>query len=205
MPRKALTQVEIENFRSACCETAYELYQQKDYDAVSMRGIAREMGCSPMMAYRYFENKEEVFTSLRATLFNRLADALEAVPDHQSPVEHLRALGEAYAGFAHDQPHAYRLLYVIHIHQAQTYPETERAQKRTRKILFNATRQVIESGEVDGDPTLLAHSFWAWIHGLVSLDLANQLTQGISFDELFPVVMDGMLRKQTNKNRKAKK
>ena len=152
------------------------------------------MGCSPMMAYRYFDNKEEVFALLRATLFDRLADALEAVPDTLTPLNHLRALGKAYAGFAHDEPHAYRLLYVIHTHQAQPYPATERAQKRTRKILFSATRKAIESGEIHGDPTLMAHSFWAWIHGLVSLDLANQLTQGSSFDELFPAMLDSILK-----------
>ena len=40
------------------------------------------MGCSPMMAYRYFENKEDVYAALRASLFHRLAQALEDVPQH---------------------------------------------------------------------------------------------------------------------------
>jgi AcrR family transcriptional regulator len=199
MPRKPLTKIEIESFRSAYCQTAYELYKQEDYDAVTMRGIAKATGCSPMMAYRYFDNKEDVIASLRATLFHRLADTLEAVPDPVAPLEYLRALATAYAGFAHDEPHAYRLLYVIHTHQAKIYPETEHAQKRTRKILFDATREAIESGDIHGDPKLMAHSFWAWIHGLVSLDLANQLTQGSSFDELFPAILDSILK---GKNRR---
>jgi AcrR family transcriptional regulator len=194
MPRKSLTKVEIESFRSSYCQTAYELYQQEDYDAVTMRGIAKATGCSPMMAYRYFDNKEDVIASLRATLFHRMADTLEAVPDTVPPLQYLRALAKAYAGFAHDEPHAYRLLYVIHAHQAQIYPDTERAQKRTRKILFDATRKAIESGDIHGDPKLMAHSFWAWIHGLVSLDLANQLTQGSTFDELFPAILDSILK-----------
>lgn len=194
MPRKPLTKVEIESFRSSYCQTAYALYQQEDYDAVTMRGIAKAKGCSPMMAYRYFDNKEDVLASLRATLFHRLADTLEAVPDTVSPLEYLRALAKAYAGFAHDEPHAYRLLYVLHIHQAQPYPETENAQKRTRKILFDATREAVESGDIQGDPNLMAHSFWAWIHGLVSLDLANQLTQGSSFDELFLAILDSIFK-----------
>ena len=194
MPRKPLTKVEIESFRSSYCQTAYALYQQEDYDAVTMRGIAKAKGCSPMMAYRYFDNKEDVLASLRATLFHRLADTLEAVPDTVSPLEYLRALAKAYAGFAHDEPHAYRLLYVLHIHQAQPYPETENAQKRTRKILFDATREAVESGDIQGDPNLMAHSFWSWIQGLVSLDLANQLTQGSSFDELFLAILDSIFK-----------
>jgi len=194
MPRKPLTQIDIESFRTAYCETAYKLYQQEDYDAVTMRGIAKVMGCSPMMAYRYFENKEDVFASLRTIQFHRLAQALEAVPNTLPPLNYLKALGKAYADFAHEEPHAYRLLYVIYIHQVQAYPEMDRAQKRTQKLLFDATRRAVESGDIHGDPAMLAHAFWASIHGLVSLDLANQLTQGASFDELFPAMLDHIFK-----------
>lgn len=191
MPRKPLSQNQIDEFRDNYCAVAYELYKQEDYDAISMRGIAKAMGCSPMMAYRYFDNKEAVFASLRTVLFHRLADALEAIDATElEPQQYLRELGEAYAGFAHREPHAYRLLYVIHIHQAQTHPSTDAAQKRTRKILFNATTRAVEAGALQGDPVLLAHTFWASIHGLVSLDLAGQLTQGARFDDLFPAMLD---------------
>ncbi len=200
MPRKPLTEIDIENFRTSYCQQAYALYQQEDYGAVTMRGIAKAMGCSPMMAYRYFDNKEAVFALLRASLFHRLADALEAVPSTLPPLEHLTALGVAYARFAHDEPHAYRLLYVIHVHQAQDFPETALAQKRTRKILFDATRRAIDSGDIEGDPTLIAHSIWAWVHGLVSLELANQLTQGAGFDELFPVMLENILKIHNPRN-----
>ena len=194
MPRKPLSQDDIESTRDAYCEAAYELYLREDYEAVTMRGIAKLMGSSPMTAYRYFENKDEVFASLRARLFHRLAQSLENVPETLAPLAYLEALGAAYADFARKEPHAYRLLYVIHLHQARIYPEAERAQGRTRKVLFEATRRAVECGEIRGDPTLLAHTFWACIHGLVSLDLANQLTQGSSFDELFPAMLDGILK-----------
>ena len=190
MPRKPLTPIEIENFRDTFCEAAYELYVQKGYDAVTMRGIAKVLGCSPMMAYRYFENKEDVLASLRAIWFHRLAQALEAVPVTFPPVEYLRELGKAYAGFAHETPQAYRLLYMIPINPLQTYPEVVEAHERTTRVLFDATRRLIVSGGIQGDPVLLAHTLWASIHGLVSLDLANQLNQGASFDELFPAVVD---------------
>lgn len=194
MPRKPLTRIDIESFRVTFCEAAYELYEQEDYDAVTMRGIAKVLGCSPMMAYRYFENKEDVFASLRAIRFHRLAQALEGVSASLSPVEYLRELGKAYAGFAHKTPHAYRLLYMIPIPEVRTYPEVVQAQERTQRVLFDATRRLVESGDTHGDPVLLAHTLWASIHGLVSLDLANQLTQGASFDELFPAMLDRIIK-----------
>jgi len=104
-------------------------------------------------------------------------------------MEYLQALGVAYTKFAHDEPHAYRLLYMIPGHQSQAYPDTQRAQNRTRKVLIDATLSAVEAGEIEGDPRLLAHTLWAGIHGLVSLNLAGQLTQGASFDDLFPEMM----------------
>jgi AcrR family transcriptional regulator len=194
MPRKPLSQVDIEKFRISFCEAAYKLYQQKDYDAVTMRGIAKVLGCSPMMAYRYFENKEEVFAALRAIRFDSLAQALEGVAAIGTPLTYLRSLGKAYAGFAHQQPHAYRLLYMMPIHQAKIYPEVVRAQQRTQNVLFGATRRAAESGVISGDPVLLAHTLWASIHGLVSLDLSNQLNQGANFEKLFAAMLDTILK-----------
>lgn len=190
MPRKPLTPIDIENFRISFCEAAYELYMQKDYDAVTMRGIAKELGCSPMMAYRYFENKDEVFAALRAIQFGSLAQTLEGVSDARPPLEYLSNLGKAYAGFAQENPYAYRLLYMTPIHPLKTYPAVVEGQQRTRYVLFDATRRAVESGDIQGDPVLLAHTLWASIHGLVSLDLCNQLNQGASFDELISAILD---------------
>ena len=55
--------MDIKSFRDTFC----------DYGAVTMRGAAKALGCSPMMAYRYYDNKEDVFASLRALWFHRLA------------------------------------------------------------------------------------------------------------------------------------
>jgi AcrR family transcriptional regulator len=194
MPRKPLTKNEIESFRNTFCEAAYELYVQKGYDAVTMRGIAKVLKCSPMMAYRYFDNKEAVFAALRAIRFDALADALEAVCEAQTALNYLRNLGKAYAYFAHQQPDAYRLLYMIPTGQLGTYPDVIRAQQRTQDVLFCATRRAVESGDIQGDPVLLAHTLWASTHGLVSLNLSSQLNQGATFDELFRAMQDHIFK-----------
>jgi AcrR family transcriptional regulator len=193
MSRKTLTNTEIETFRKTYCDKAYELYQLYDYHGVSMRAIAKAMGCSSMMAYRYFENKEEVFASLRAMLFCRLAEDLESVQITCSPLEYLKAIGIAYVGFAKREPYAYRLLYMIHLHQGKTFPEVEKAQDRTQKVLFKATIRALESGAIKGEPIKLAHALWALIHGLVSLDLSGQLNKSTTFDDLFPSMLNQFL------------
>jgi AcrR family transcriptional regulator len=194
MPRKALTQTDIKCFRNTFCKTAYDLYVREGYHGVTMRGIAKDLGCSPMMAYRYFENKEDVFASLRATLFHNLAKVLESVPAELSSLNYLRELGKAYAGFAHESPHAYRLLYIVPMPSLKPCLEVEEAQERTQKVLFEATLRAVESNDIEGEPVLLAYTFWSSIHGLVSLDLASQLIQGASFNELFPAMLNHLLQ-----------
>jgi hypothetical protein len=41
---------------------------------------------------------------------------------------------------------------------------------------------------------LLAHTLWASIHGLVSLDLSLQLNQGANFEVLFAAMLDHILK-----------
>lgn len=219
MARRALTQKEIAKFRDDFCLKAYELYQQSDFHAISMRGIAKAMACSPMLAYRYFENKDEVFASLRASLFHRLADVLEAVPEAGSElpeargeppeagrepqeafeaIDYLKAIGVAYATFAVQEPHAYRLLYLMQLNQNSNYPEVASAQKRTQLVLFKAVSRAMETGDIEGDVIVTAHMLWAMIHGLVALDLSNQLNQGASFAELFPQMLAQFINNSKN-------
>ena len=198
MPRKSLTKIDIKTFRNTFCQAAYELYVQDGYEAVTMRGGAKMLGSSPMMAYRYFDNKEDVFVSIRAMRFNDLAQALGDVNDTLSPVEYLRELGMAYAGFAHKAPDAYRLLYMIPIDPRNISQNGVKEQQRTKKILYEAACRLIDLGGSKGDPQLLAHTLWASIHGLVSLDLAGQLTQGANFNEIFPAMLDSVIRAEKN-------
>jgi len=79
------------------------------------------------------------------------------------------------------------------IDQLKTYPEAVRAQQRTQNVLFDATHRTVKSGDIQADPVLLAHTLWASIHGLVSLDLSKQLNQGLSFDTLFNAMLDHIL------------
>lgn len=195
MPRKALTSEEITDVRAAYCDAAFTLFKEADYSSVTMRRIAKSMGTSPMTAYRYFQNKDDVFAALRTTQFNRLADSLDGVASSLSPPAYLRALAEAYADYAQREPQGYRLLYMVPMPTNLDYPEMEAAQLRTQRRLFAATERAIESGHMTGDPLVVAHTLWASIHGLVSLDLAGQLNRGKGFNSLFSAMLDQLGQK----------
>ena len=105
VPRAALTGEELEAFRRKAVDAAMGLFAEHGYRGVTLRSLAKVLGVSAMTPYRYFENKEELFSMVRAEAFRRFADAQrDAVAGIDEPKDALRMLGRAYVSFALDEP-----------------------------------------------------------------------------------------------------
>ncbi|MBO1330808.1 TetR/AcrR family transcriptional regulator [Streptomyces sp. VRA16 Mangrove soil] len=82
--------------------------------AVSLRGIAREMGMTAGAIYSYFANRDDLITALTVDVYESLAQTLEA--SHQgaptgSPAAQMLAHARAYRTWAVAHPEEFRLLY----------------------------------------------------------------------------------------------
>lgn len=194
MSRASLTQEEIEENRSRVVEAATQLFVEEGFEAVTMRSIGRKLGRSAATPYSYFANKEEIFAEVRTRAFARFADALEeGTRDQANPVDRLKAMCRAYAGFARDNPDTYRLMFELRQGEMADYPPLKRARERSFAQPLNAALEAVDLALLQGDPLILAHTVWACCHGIVSLALAGQLDLGRSLDELVEPVIDAML------------
>jgi AcrR family transcriptional regulator len=194
MPRAALTIDEIASFRDEICAVAIRLFAERGYAGVTLRGIASELGCSPMTPYRYYADKAAIFGAVRAAAFGRFADAQEEVvrrtPD---PIECLQALAGAYVRFALQEPYAYRIMFEL-----DPAPETEDAdslleEARAWNALLGAIVHASDAGALEGDPHTLAHLCWGGLHGIVSLHLAGKLRLGRALPELSEPMLSALL------------
>jgi len=191
MPRSALTVEELDAFRERAVAAATKLFAEQGYRGVTLRSLAKELGVSPMTPYRYFENKEELFSMVRTEAFRRFADAqLDAIANLESPEDILRTLGRAYVSFALDEPDAYHIMFELLQAPAGTYPELEEEQARAFSYLHAAVSAAVDARLMEGDPLTQAHYLWARLHGLVSLHLAGKLVMGRSFEELVSTVFE---------------
>ena len=103
MPRAALSQDQVDEFRDALCAAATRLFAEHGYEGVTMRALAKNLGCSAMTPYRYFENKAEIFETVRFAAADRFADAIDgAVRAHADHRERLVAMTHAYVGSRRD-------------------------------------------------------------------------------------------------------
>lgn len=76
--RPSLSDEEMADMRRHISDCALRLFHTYGYDAVSMRRLAKEAGCTVMTIYRYFERKIDILRALWAGVFNILFDQLDA-------------------------------------------------------------------------------------------------------------------------------
>jgi len=191
MPRPALSDNDVEQFRQSLCEVATQLFAEHGYAGVTLRALASELGCSPMTPYRYFENKEAIFDAVRQAAFERFADSQAAAAASAStPIGRLHELARAYARFAVEEPSAYRIMFELNPPEASSTAWPSPAEHRSWTVMRDAVEQAIACGAIQGDPETLAHLLWSGMHGLVSLHLAGKLQLGRSLEDLIEPFLD---------------
>lgn len=189
MARPALSQEEFDRFRDDLCAVAARRFAEHGYRGVTLRAVAAELGCSPMTPYRYFANKAAIFDAVRIAAFERFAAAQQAAAEaHSEPLVRLRALCEAYVGFALEDPHAYRIMFELEPPEACDPPRPEEGRAWT--VMRSCVGEAVEAGMLEGDAEVLAHLLWSSVHGLVALHLAGKLVLGQRLEDLVGPFMD---------------
>jgi len=175
VPRAALSDSAIADYRDEICAVAERLFAERGYPGVTLRALAAELGVSAMTPYRYFRGKDDIFAAVRAAGFRRFADAQEsAYAAEADPERRLRALARSYVEFGHHEPHAYRIMFEMNpLRDVSQYPELVAQQLRGWEPLHRAVAAAVDAGVLAGDARHLAHVFWAGVHGVVALQLAG--------------------------------
>lgn len=191
MPRAALSIEQISDFRGRAIERATALFIQGGMSALTMRGIANELGCSAMTPYRYFENLEEIIAAVRAQAFERFADKQqEAFQCGQGAEQCLLNLKQAYIRFAVKEPELYTIMFQLPREEEHKFSDLITQSRRGFSYLVEATTLAVDEGFMSGDPLTIAHVLWANTHGLVSLHLSGKLLMGRSLKDLSQIVLE---------------
>ena len=84
-------------------------------DALSLRGVAREVGISAPSVYLHFKDKTDLVGTVIAAAYHALAAAMDEAGQAAGagPWERMRATTAAYRRFAIDKPRRYRLMFSL--------------------------------------------------------------------------------------------
>ncbi|MES0874868.1 TetR/AcrR family transcriptional regulator [Sinimarinibacterium thermocellulolyticum] len=194
MARPESSAQDRQRMRERMIDAARRLYLDRGAEALSLRTLADALGISHTLPYRYFGNKQALLAQLRRDAVERFhAWVLERDPAGADPLTRLRALFDAYLGFARRHPPEYRLIFASDQPPPDRYPELLAARERMFDFAMDVVQDCIDAGLVQGDAREIAHAYWISLHGLMTLHVAHQLVHGCRFEQLAPALLERLL------------
>ena len=156
-------------------EAAERIVTERGHQALNMRSVARRIGVTPTTLYYYFESKDHILLELKLRAAGMLNDRVDRIDRSGGPAAAVRALGEAYIGFAEEHPNLYRLLVEVRLRR----PAATEDQHKILCASYFAARDMLEAvaeeGIWDCDPAKVAMVGWIMLHGFASLFTAGML------------------------------
>ena len=183
-------------------EAALDQISSEGAGGLTLRGIAREIGMSPAGLYRYYDGLDAIITELITDAYSDLADAVSAAMAGDGPATvRLRNGMLAYRSWSVDHPNRFLLIFGTPIpgYAAPEGGPTVEANRRIGEAFMSVLIEGWKRGEFtmperdrpaqpgeiemasqaaqDLPPTSIGAFLgtWAHFHGMVTLEILNQL------------------------------
>ena len=148
---------------------------QDGYAGLTMRRIAKAVGCTPTSIYLYFRNKDALVHELIDEGMSKLHEQLvSATAGVENTTERLYWYARAYIDFALSNPEYYEVMFLLRSDMERYPAELYRRARNNLEII--AESLATQSGERDPLELLTAVSvLWSMVHGAVTILLARRL------------------------------
>lgn len=188
---------------------AERLFGERGYEAVTIREIAKEAGCSHTTIYIYFQDKEALLHALSMQPLEQLKQTLDRVAeaDSLSPSLKLQRLNELFIRFCLENRSMYAIFFEVKSVRVDE-PRPELEINRLRNQMFNTLVQLLRSElELEEGEQLLGCSriYFYMLRGIVgtythSEESVEAIMDRLSttFDDAFEALLHGF-RMQLNK------
>lgn len=163
-------------------DAAVSMLAEEGPSAIKARAVAARAGMSSMVVYNYFGGIPELLSAVEDHGFSQLGEAFAAVGASEDPVADLFTMALTTLAFARANPHLYDAMFGLST-RATYRPTPARGERRAgHSPAFNAAyahvvaaaqRLGTDAGLTVEDPAAAAGALWSFVHGFVSLDLAN--------------------------------
>ena len=190
--------------RAATLETTRTLLVRDGYQKLSMRKIAREVGCSVSSIYEHFANKDQLVHALIDEGFQRWYDlVVEAAAVPGTPLQRLELHCRRYVEFGLQNPEYYEIMYMHHPRGLGRFPrELFRRASRSMDVLSALVHEAApDAFRSAAEARIHAHVVWAIIHGVVSTIVTTRLDiridQAAYVDSSIQFAVDAIRRMET--------
>lgn len=171
-------QREKQLLKSRIIDTATKMFIKKGFESTSIRKIANEIEYSPATIYLYFENKDELFTTIQENAFQKFYEKLNEFNFIKDPMGRLRSLATSYVSFAIENPGLYNLMFVLA--SPLNNLESKKDWKHGKEFFTLLKSHISACNEKNlirkVVPEEGAMMFWSFIHGLSTLYINQRLS-----------------------------
>ncbi|MGD8427564.1 MAG: TetR/AcrR family transcriptional regulator [Balneolaceae bacterium] len=185
------------NLKQQIIDAARLVLLSDGYRNFSLRKIAREIDVSATSIYLYFENKDHLIHILMEEAIDRLNEQLEACVKVQvDPIAKLEALAHEYVDFALTHPREYQIIYLISSDEMTRYPKEKfRKARKGYELVISVLEEGVRAGLItEKKPRLAAYTFWAQLHGVMSVVLSKRLDNRIDQHEFIEEAIDHIIK-----------
>ncbi|MEV6878654.1 TetR/AcrR family transcriptional regulator [Amycolatopsis sp. NPDC051128] len=172
-------------------EAATELFATRPLESITVRALAGAAGTATAAVYTLFGSKDALIEEVRTRAVAGLFDALSAAPVTDDPLADLNALAAAYRKWGRAHPHLYTVLFG----GVKTFDPSGTAGPRDPiRLLLDAIDRAVAASILTGETKSIALSFWATLHGVVTLELAGALDTAVgevAFHAAIPAALRG--------------
>ena len=170
-------------------QATIKLLAEQGPSAIKARAVASASGLSTMVVYSHFGGIAELIRAVVDQGFKHLDRAFSQVPATKDPIADLFALALTSRRVARENPHLYDLMFGLSTRA--TYRPLADADVRLsgRSPAFQgaymhitqACERLLRSGRVrQQEPEALAAQLWSFVHGYITLELADHF---VEFDD----------------------
>ena len=177
------------DFERAILDAARAGVAEHGYANLSMRQIAKAVGCSVGTIYLYYANKDALYGALVDEAVRHLIASYQPAFGIENPVERLEAFCRSYVRFAMTYPEQYKVMYLelnLDPGRLSGYGRAMKPLLDTSQALKEAHEQgLLHSPSPMGDATFV----WAALHGTLSLILARLINPNADHERLIDLTI----------------
>ncbi len=174
MPRRRAKPYHHGDLREEVLRLALAALETSAPEELTLRGLAREAGVSPMALYRHFADREALLVALASAGFEDLGGRMHAVDRVKDSKAALIALGVVYVGFAVERPGLFRLMYGGQPPNIPTTPG-----EAPHPAYAALSRRITELANADEREIAFLAS-WSLVHGLATLLVTERIRAPIA-------------------------
>jgi AcrR family transcriptional regulator len=191
MPRRKLRTPEL---KQRLRDAAVEVLAQDGPGGLTTRSVAGAAKTSTPAVYELFGDKAGLVREVFFEGFRLLRRQLAATEQTDDPVGDLWALAVAYRAFINERPQLARVMLSRPFSDFDPGPPELEAGASVRILIVSRVQRCIDSGEIEGDPTDVAHGLVALIQGLAEAEISRRLgTSQDSIDRRWRLAIDAIL------------